>query len=218
MTPDEDNLTVNASQEGVVPPASETVQTLEVVPAGPGYLQSPTERQSELSEGPDRQNLEKIRDILFGSQSRQYEAHFAQLEKRLASEYLNLREDMSKRFDKLEAYVQTEIESLADQLKETNASQNAVVERLTEAHHTATNDLGHKIDQLSEKTADNDRALRKQLLDQSKSLSDEIRQKYDALLTSLDQEVQNIHRASETDRTKLSAFFGELSLRLKTDQ
>src|SRR6185295_6529950 len=62
-------------------------------------------------------NVDKIRDILFGTQMRDYEKRFVRLEERLLKESADLREDVKRRFDSLEIYVKKELESLTDRLK-----------------------------------------------------------------------------------------------------
>ena len=62
-------------------------------------------------------NVDKIRDILFGSQMRDYEKKFGRFEERLAGETAELREEIKRRFASLEAYVKNEFTALADQLK-----------------------------------------------------------------------------------------------------
>src|SRR5712692_4010154 len=57
-------------------------------------------------------NVDKIRDILFGSQMRDYEKRFARMEDRLAKDAAALREDLKKRFDALESFAKQEIESV----------------------------------------------------------------------------------------------------------
>src|SRR5215210_7153000 len=58
-------------------------------------------------------NVDKIRDILFGVQMRDYEKRFARLEERLIKESGDLRDDTKKRFDALELYIKQEFESLS---------------------------------------------------------------------------------------------------------
>src|SRR5215470_17649691 len=55
-------------------------------------------------------NVDKIRDILFGSQMRDYEKRFARLEENVNKAVDSLREDVAKRFDTLSGYVQQETE------------------------------------------------------------------------------------------------------------
>ena len=62
-------------------------------------------------------NVDKIRDILFGSQMRDYDKRFVRLEERLAKASDALRDDLKKRFDSLESFVQQEVESLHQRLQ-----------------------------------------------------------------------------------------------------
>lgn len=62
-------------------------------------------------------SLDKVRDILFGNQVRDFERRFARLEERLIKETASLKDDMRKRLDALEAYVRSEAESLEAQIK-----------------------------------------------------------------------------------------------------
>ena len=61
--------------------------------------------------------MDKIRDILFGSQMRDYDKRFTRLEERLSQDAITLREELKKRLDTLEAFVRQEGESLSQRLK-----------------------------------------------------------------------------------------------------
>ena len=62
-------------------------------------------------------SVEKIREILFGSQIKNYEARFARLEEALARETSEIKDTMRRRLDSLEAFFKSETESLAARLK-----------------------------------------------------------------------------------------------------
>ena len=53
-------------------------------------------------------NVDKIRDILFGTQMRDYESRFASLEETLSKETVEIRETSRRRFDQLENYIHKE--------------------------------------------------------------------------------------------------------------
>src|SRR3979409_1479285 len=72
-------------------------------------------------------NIDKIREILFGIQMRDYEKRFARLEERLLKESGDLREEAKKRFDSLELYIKHEMEALTERL---TAEQHARTESL----------------------------------------------------------------------------------------
>src|SRR5580700_10279481 len=62
-------------------------------------------------------NVDKIRDILFGSQMRDYESRFARLEETLIKETLEIRETNKRRFEQLESYIRREFETVQSRLK-----------------------------------------------------------------------------------------------------
>lgn len=62
-------------------------------------------------------NVDKIRDILFGSQMRDDELNSLRMEERIAKEISGLREESTNRFDTLEGYLNEELEALSDRLK-----------------------------------------------------------------------------------------------------
>src|SRR3954471_14534724 len=62
-------------------------------------------------------NVDKIRDILFGSQMRDYESRFARLEETLIKETLEIRETNRRRFDQLESYIRKEFETVQTRIK-----------------------------------------------------------------------------------------------------
>ncbi|MEO5721011.1 MAG: hypothetical protein ABIR71_06025, partial [Chthoniobacterales bacterium] len=65
----------------------------------------------------ESQNVDRIRDILFGSQMRDYDGRFQRVEERLVREAAELRGDLQKRLEALEAYMKGEVESLTHRLR-----------------------------------------------------------------------------------------------------
>ena len=150
--------------------------------------------QSDVGEAMGAGNVEKIRDILFGAQMRDYEKRFARLEKSMLKELDDLRDDTNKRFGSLEKYIKSEIESLND----------------------TTKSLEKKIGKADEKLTKNSRDLRKQILDQSKSLSDDIRKKHGETSAALERVAQELGN-EKADRAALAELFTEMAMRLTND-
>jgi len=162
------------------------------------------------------ESLDKVRDILFGAQSREYEKRFQRLEERLIKEAADLREDLRKRFDGLEAYVKQEIESLVRNLK-------AEHDQRTETHNDISRELKitsqsfeRKTSQIDEQLSANTRALREQILEQSKNLSDEIREKHETMTAGVNRATAEL-RNEKTDRAALAALFMEVAMRLNNE-
>src|SRR5215831_10688728 len=83
-------------------------------------MASPTDPKTDSTEAGETQegtNVNKIRDILFGSQMRDYERRFAGLEDRLAKAIDSLREEIKRQMDSLEVFTREEVESLGQRLK-----------------------------------------------------------------------------------------------------
>jgi len=167
----------------------------------------------ELREGA---NVEKIRDILFGSNMREYEKRFARLEDRLTKSSEALREDLKTRFDSLESYVREEMESLNQRLKSEKSERSDSLRDLTRETRDSSKFLEKKIAQLEELLASAQGDLRSRILEQSKSLSNQIQQSKDDLESSLQREADTL-RADKTDRAMLADMFTELAMRLKDE-
>lgn len=162
-------------------------------------------------------NMDKIRDILFGNQAKDYEKRFVAMEARLAQEAGDLKTELLKRIDALEAYTKQEIRDLNTRIK--NESNERV-----DSHKAIQDELKQGVDSLNKKLVQGEETLatkstqlRDQILNQSKQLSEEI-------LTKAENAAKNLkHTALELDdakvnRSDLSGFFLELAMRLSSDE
>lgn len=161
-------------------------------------------------------NLDKIRDILFGNQMRDYEKRFVLLEERLVKECSNLRNDTTKRLDYLENYIKSEVDSFLARLKIEQTKHDESANELAQEFRSLIKTLEKKVTELDEQTAQNQREVRQQILEQSKNLDNDIRQKTEEILTMLEREAKEL-RTGKTDRSTLAALFAELAVRLNND-
>ncbi|MFN0109358.1 MAG: hypothetical protein ACKVZH_10940 [Blastocatellia bacterium] len=161
-------------------------------------------------------NIEKIRDILFGAQMREYERRFGRLEERLLKEASDAREDARRRFDSLEAFIKQEIAALGDRLRGENQQRTQSTEDLTRELRDASRSLTNKINALDEHNSQVQRELRQQILDQAKNLADEIQLKHNDLTAALQRESREL-RNDKTDRAALANLFTELAMRLNNE-
>lgn len=164
----------------------------------------------------ESQNVDRIRDILFGSQMRDYDGRFQRLEERLGLETNNLRWDIGKRLEAIEAFMRGETESLGHRLGTEQTERAQAVERLRHDLVETARHLEERVTNLDNQMTKQIRELRQQVLDHSKALSTEIREKHDQLKAGFDQEAQQI-RGAMTGREALADMLSELSLRLKNE-
>ena len=123
-------------------------------------------------------NIDKIREILFGVQMRGYEKRFSRLEERMLKESTDLRDDTRKRFEALEAFVKSEFEALSERLQTEQRTRDESIQTLSRELQGADQALERKLTQFDEQTTRGLRELRQQILEQSKNMSEEIRQKH----------------------------------------
>jgi hypothetical protein len=158
-------------------------------------------------------NVDKIRDILFGSQMRDYESRFARLEETLIKETLEIRETNRRRFDQLESYIRKEFETVQTRIKSDRddrtdgaAQQSRELKELGEA-------LGRRIRDLDDRSTNVEREMRNDLLQQARELTEEIRARHNEITAIMERRVAEL-RDGKTDRAALASLFSEVALRL----
>jgi low affinity Fe/Cu permease len=161
-------------------------------------------------------NLGQVRDILFGSQMRDYDKRFARVEERIVSDIQSLKDDVRNQFESLETFVNKEVESLIDRLKDEQADRVGAVKEVTKEVSDLTRTVEKRTTKLDEQLTKVERDTRQQLLDQSKTLRDETQQKFDELRRVLENEADEL-RDSKTDRAMLADLMTEVAMRLRNE-
>jgi hypothetical protein len=162
------------------------------------------------------ENIDKIRDILFGSQSRQIEKKLMAMDDRLDKEIAALRSETKTTLDTLEQFVRKELQSLADQLSTEKSERTESAENLSEKIDDAKKNLEKKLSLQGDKMIKDQRDIQDQILQQSKNIMDEIHQKNDALQLSLDRAVESLS-SDKADRLALANLMMEAAMRLKDE-
>lgn len=161
-------------------------------------------------------NVDKIRDILFGSQMRDYEKKFTRFEERLLKETLELREEIKRRFASLETYIKNEVDALSSQQKAEKAERIEALKELAKELQDSTKAWEKKAGQIEDQATKAQRDLRQQILEESKRLAAEINEKHSEVSRRLDKEAADL-RATLTDRLALADLFTEVGLRLQNE-
>jgi hypothetical protein len=175
---------------------------------------SPPVHDAVTDSGPG--NIDKIRDILFGSNMRDYEQRFARLEEALRKESADLRETTRRNLEALESFVHKELAALEARLNTERDERSESNSRLTNDLSLTSTSILKKIGEMENFEAQAKREIRNDLLQQSKELSDAIRNKGEELIALLDRRAQELQHA-KTDRAALAGLLNEMALRL-TDQ
>jgi len=178
--------------------------------------QAPEEHADAPAHDAGSGNIDKIRDIIFGSNMRDYEHRFARLEETLKKESLDIRDATRRHLEALEAYVHKELAALEGRLNVERDERAESHARISADLTTHSASLFKKIGEVENQEAQAKREIRNDLLQQSKELTDAIRAKGEELVALLERRSQELQH-QKTDRAALAGLFSELSLRL-TDQ
>jgi len=188
-----------------------------VTPTG-GLDEAPqsTTEETAGTEQAETGNIDKIREIIFGGHMRDYDKRFTRLEARLIKEASDLRDDTKRRFEVLEMYIKREFEALAERLQTEQRHREESTQSLSRALTETGQALEAKLVKFDESSARGQRDLRTQILDQSRTLSEEIRQKHAEMSTALEREVADLNH-EKPSRSHLASMFNELAARLTGD-
>jgi hypothetical protein len=158
-------------------------------------------------------NVDKIRDILFGSQMRDYEARFARLEETLVKETAEIRDSSRRRFDQLEDYLRRELEALQNRLKNERDERSDTAGQQSRELKELAESLGRRLRDLDDRGSNVERDLRSQLLQQAKDIGEEMRGRHEEISGLLEKRFHEL-RHGKTDRAALASLFNEVALRL----
>ena len=161
-------------------------------------------------------NIDKVRDILFGGQMRDYERRFARLEDRLLQETTEMKEDVRKRLSALEQFLRQELDSLADRIKAEHDERTDADKDLASEARDSAKAFEKKAGQLDDHIGRAQRELRQQLLELHQRMTDDLREKTDEVLARLMKEATEL-RNDKTDRATLASLLTEMALRLTNE-
>jgi hypothetical protein len=162
------------------------------------------------------ENVDRIREILFGTQQREFEKKLARMEERLAGEAAALRDESKKRFDSLNLYFKNEMESMAERVKAEKEDRVEKLGEITRELKELTKAMEKRFTQVDEQLSRQQRDLRKQILDQGEELSGEFRQLHQELKAAVERSVQELN-ADKPGRAALANLFTEMAMRLQNE-
>jgi DNA anti-recombination protein RmuC len=158
-------------------------------------------------------SIDKVRDILFGVQMRDYDKRFTRLEEKLAKETGDLKEDVKKRLAALEQFMRQEFEALGDRLSSEHAGREEAVKVIGQTHRDAVAAFEKKTASIDDQLSKAQRELRQQLLDAQKELTDEMLQRHQDIVSMLTRDSSEL-RDEKADRAALASLFTEMAMRL----
>ncbi len=150
-------------------------------------------------------NIEQIREIIFGSQSREFQDQIDQLAQRLHESDAAL----NTRIDAMQKVLEAQLDKLSDILQDGQSDERSRFDRERER-------VDERIETLQAITEGELGDLRKELGASSSDLRDEMMQLHEAVKSSLDTEVASLEER-KTSRDELSTLLFGIASRIKGD-
>src|SRR5262249_3386781 len=123
--------------------------------------QSGLDRSAEETAGTGK--IGKIREILFGSQMRGYEARFLRLEARLIKERDDIKQEIRNRTAALERLAREEIQALSDRFRTEREERKEAISSAASQINESIRSVERKNTQLDDKTSESHRDLRREI-------------------------------------------------------
>jgi hypothetical protein len=159
------------------------------------------------------ESLDKVRDILFGSQMRTVETRMQGLEERLRREHEAMKADFSKQVESLDAFIRGEVQILTERLGAERTKRTEELKALAAEIKESIRALEKRHVKLEEAGNMADAGLRDQLLMQSKAAAAELARLGERLGAELQRSHEEL-KSTKTDRAALSTLFTELAARV----
>jgi len=159
------------------------------------------------------ESLDKVRDILFGSQMRAVDTRLQGLEERLRREHEALKTDFSKQVESLDAFIRSEAQILTERLSAERTKRTEELKSLSAEIKEAIRVLEKRHVKLEEASNMADAGLRDQLLMQSKAAATELAKLGERLGTELQRSHHEL-KTTKTDSASLASLLSELAARV----
>ncbi len=180
---------------------------------GPNRQSKESKTAAPNADFADAGSVDKIRDILFGNQMRDFERRFSQMEDRMAKATLDLRDEIHKRLEALELFFKEELEALKKRLKAETDQRVDMGKQQSENLKNRSDVLEKAIAQAEEKFSEHATDLRQQILQQSKTLSSEIQSKHEQASQELRKTADGLDDA-KIDRSTMAEYLIEMAMRM----
>lgn len=192
-----------------------------MAPSSPkGATPAPTDREAAaesrggaLPAGAPGANMDKVRELLFGTQMRELEKRLTRMEDKLAQEQSDFREDARRRFEALEQLICQELATAAERARSEREEREQSVRATEKALLDALRASERKVALLDEQLAKAQRELRQHQHEQSAGLRDELRAAREQLGRSMSRSVDDL-RNDKLDRSTLATLLTEVAARL----
>lgn len=167
-------------------------------------------------EADEQDNVDKIRDILFGNQMRELDRKFAQLEDRIASDFSAARKENTNQVESLQSFVESEIEILTSKLSNEEKTRAAQLDDVDDEIKKNVRQINEKVAELVKSLDKQSRDTNQKILKQSQDFSGELSSQMDQTRKRMDGYNQEL-TVGKVDKTALAEMLSSLALQLNQE-
>jgi len=175
-----------------------------------------TQSQPEATADNVDGNVDKIRDILFGGQMRDYERRFSDLEARLTKNIELIANSFEKRMDRLDSFAKREIEKLAEQVKEERKARREDGKQGAKELKDLSQQIETWYAELEEQVGTETLELREMLQNTGEELAGMVHHTHEQLSKNIASETRSLADGMLA-REDMAALLTEVAVRLKKD-
>lgn len=178
-------------------------------------------KADEVAENPvldnsESDNVDKIRDILFGNQMREFDRKYDRLEERIAGDFADLRKENANQFDSLQTFVESEIEILASKLAAEENARIEDVDSLESQLKKSVKQIDKKIADLNKIIENQSREINQKILKQSQDFHAEMNSQFESARKRMDS-YKNELSSGKVDKSALAEMLNALALQINAD-
>ena len=169
-----------------------------------------------IDETAEADNVDKIRDILFGNQMRDVDKRFASLEKSLTNDLAAMRNENALQIESLKTYIESEIEILGSKLSSEEKSRIEDVDDLDGRVKQQAKQIDKKIADVVKSLDKTSRDTNQKILKQTQDFGNELTKQISETRDRMDDQREALS-AAKVDKQVLSEVLNALALQINPD-
>lgn len=172
--------------------------------------------RNPVPENPDVDNVDKIRDILFGRQMRAFDQKHMQLEERLAGDLAALRKENALQIESLQTFIESEIGILAGKLAGEEKTRIEQLDDLDGEFKKSVKQIDNKMAEAGNALDNQAREINQKILKQSQDFTAEMNAQLDDARKRMDGYKQELS-SGKVDKSALAEMLNTLALHVNAD-
>lgn len=173
----------------------------------------PNQNTQNPAENGDIDSVDKIRDILFGNQMRDFDRKFSQLEERIASDLASLRKENSLQIESLQSYIESEVAVMDSRLGSEEKTRIQDTDQLEDELRKNIKRIDQQMTEAGSSVDKQTREINQKLLKQSQDFTAEMGQQLEQLRKRLDDFKQDLS-TGKVDKSVLSEMLNTLAIQI----